>query len=222
MYIDILNQYDDNEFERLMDLSHRWVVREYHSGHNWFDMHEYFPDAPYWGDGRYYDKDGEATDPDYFAFFYNIINDDDLFEVKQIRAIITKQTEQFEKSEEWIRLPSISDFKKTIFYLEQKNITYVVIKGYPEMEEYVFIKRLEIPIAIYAMNCPWLLKDVTSEMFIKERWVTCQKCDIIASDASGNVRKWLDENATGCYFCQGNTLWFEHETDMAATKLRWY
>ena len=104
MIIDLLDKYPIVEQERLLEITERWFMSNYHRHpDNNRDIYREYRDTPYWGNGpcengkctRDVDEDDECCegyeDKIYNEWFYNLITEEERDQMMDIESQIIKQ-----------------------------------------------------------------------------------------------------------------------------------
>lgn len=255
MIIDLLNNYPIEDHSCIIETAQRWYLNEYRQSTK-FDMHKEYSDAPYWGDGEcehgvckscthvcnisnetnepiyvnHYDSDEcceEYEDKEYNKWFENIITDAEKEWIEEINGAFKRQVKLFEEDEEWIRLVRDEITIQLLVWLEERNITYCIVKVLADFEDQLFLKISALPDEYYALFTHTPKKYHLDYCVENHGWVWYKLGDLINKKESTDIDKifeWMSENTVGCFQYLSHSydgVYFECEEDVMAVKLRW-
>lgn len=245
MIINLLDKYSTEEQDKIIEMAERHYVYEYRRSGTAIDLYAVFNDAPYWGEGECANgkcaeckhninknSDGscdEYTDEAYNDWFDGIIEDHEIELINGLHEQNKRQVALFQEDEEWKLLYTPITFR-LMKWLNEKDITYCIIRGLIEGRDDIFVKSSYIDLdseyrllfsrpsvhdlryAIDKLGWPsYSIRDLATIKSTKQKKIIV---DWIKENNVGIVHQWNEDY-------DADTLVFENEIDAMAIKLRW-
>lgn len=169
----------------------------------------------------------EYRDVAYNEWFENIITDAEKEWIEEINGAFKRQVKLFEEDEEWIRLFLDEITIQLLVWLEERNITYCIVKGLADFEDHLFLKITALPDEYYALFTHTPKKHQLDYCVENHGWV-CYNIGNLANIKSpediDEIFTWMAENTVGVYQYLDKSydvVYFEYVEDVMAVKLRW-
>jgi len=259
LLIDPLTKYSNDEQDKIIEVAKRHHAHTYHRGTN-FDLYKEY-DAPYWGDGEcehgsckhckyntideirskmvyenHYDDNEERcyeySDGAFYEWFNSIITNDEKIWIENIDKPFEKAIVFYDNEEYWEKIYDDYVDLTLLKWLNDKNITYHIIKGLLDFSVNLYYKKESIwddHIREYRLR----FGDATTIDYMYAishlGWYRISIYDMAINDDDINdAIEWIDENHTGIVLkysnvdgYSSNDYLFENDEDIMGLKLRW-